>query len=61
MWIPRQIWFWPVVESAYNAQNAQFGLVVFRVRKKVTNLTINNSMFLKNCLRKNTICMSQAF
>ena len=29
MWIPRQISFWPVVESAYNAQNAQFGLVIF--------------------------------
>ena len=23
--IPRQIWFLPVAESAYNAQNAQFG------------------------------------
>ena len=26
--IPRQIYFWPVAESAYNAQNAQFGLVM---------------------------------
>ena len=25
--IPRQIWFWPVAESAYKAKNAQFGLV----------------------------------
>ena len=37
--IPRQIWFWPVAGSAYNAQNAQFGLVMvtstwFLIRKK---------------------------
>ena len=26
--VPRQIWFWPVVKSVYNIQNAQFGLVM---------------------------------
>ena len=26
--IPRQIWFWPIAKSAYNAENAQFGLVM---------------------------------
>ena len=31
MWIPRQIVFGPVAESAYNAQNAQFGLVILLV------------------------------
>ena len=25
--IPQQIYIWPVADSAYNAQNAQFGLV----------------------------------
>ena len=30
MWIPQKIRFWPVVESAYNAQNAQFGLVMYK-------------------------------
>ena len=29
LWIPRQIWFLPVAESAYNSQNAQFCLVSF--------------------------------
>ena len=26
--IPRQIWFWPVADSTYNAGNAKFGLVI---------------------------------
>ena len=25
--IPQLTWFWPVVEYAYNSQNAQFGLM----------------------------------
>ena len=29
--IPRQILFGPVAESAYNAQNGQFGLVMFSI------------------------------
>ena len=48
MWIPRQSWFWPVVESANDAQNAQFGLVMFYIQKARVPLrsqTNNNNYF----------------
>ena len=35
IWIPRQIWFWPVVEPAYNAQNAQFGFELLFLRYSI--------------------------
>ena len=31
---PQQIWFWPVPESAYDAQKAQFGLVMIDFKMK---------------------------
>ena len=37
--IPRQIWFWPVAESAYNAQNANFGRVIPVWEKRVCKFT----------------------
>ena len=48
MWIPWQIWFWPAVESAYDAQNAQFGLVMFYIQKarvRFRSQTNNNNYF----------------
>ena len=30
VWISRQIRFWPVPESTYNAQNSQFDLVMYQ-------------------------------
>ena len=36
MRIPHKIWFWPVLEFAYNAQNAQFGLVMWKILNKET-------------------------
>ena len=33
LWISQQIWFSPVPESAYNAQNAQFGLVMYNLNE----------------------------
>ena len=34
LWIPQQIWFWPVPESAYDAQKSQFGLVMINFKMK---------------------------
>ena len=52
--IPRQIWFQPVADSAYNAQNAQFGLVMTlhletKIRPKKRFLGIFDRFRVKTC------------
>ena len=47
--IPRQIWFLPVADSAYNAENAQFGLVMTDL------LFIGHAFSHKNTFNNNVI------
>ena len=46
--IPQQIWFWPVADSAYNAENAQFVLVMadFTFTKLDTNTHVKITIFI---------------
>ena len=46
LWIPQQIWFLPVVESAYNSQNAQVGLVMDKEWKQKTAIATNKLLLL---------------
>ena len=47
--IPRQILFGPVAESAYNAQNGQFGLVMFSIYFMMHTLKFFTLQVLANC------------
>ena len=45
--IPRQIWFWPIAESVYNTQNAQFSNVM-KNKFKLVNRQYEYAKLLPN-------------